>query len=210
MAINGRAVDGGHDIFTEHLFDLIGMGTAGLRGRLQIDDQALLFYAGLLSQRPHSASALSCILSDYFGVRVQAIQFVGEWLDITEESQTRLGPGEVNNILGVNAVAGTRIWDQQANFKLRAGPLGYSEFNRFLPSSESFKPFVQLTRYYAGQEFDFDLQLVLKAAEVPSCRLGDRNARLGFSSWLKTKEFSSDADQVVFSGGLTRLGALPN
>jgi type VI secretion system protein ImpH len=69
--------------------------------------------------------------------------------------------------------------------------------------------FIQMTRFASGQEFDFDLQLVLKAAEVPWCRLGDHSARLGFSTWLKTAEFVHNADQVVFSGGLTRLGALP-
>ena len=38
--------------FSLHLFDLIGMGTRGLRGRLEVEDEALLFYAGLLAQHP--------------------------------------------------------------------------------------------------------------------------------------------------------------
>jgi type VI secretion system protein ImpH len=198
---------GGHDPFSLHLFDLIGMGTKGLRGRLDFGDEALLFYAGLLGQHPRSASATGSILSDYFAVPVAVAQFVGQWLEITEENRSRLGA--TNSTLGASAVAGTRIWDQQAKFKLRVGPLGYGEFTCLLPGGDAHRPFVQLTRYCAGQEFDFDVQLVLKAAEVPWCRLGDEQARLGFSSWLKTAEFERDADQVIFSGGLTRLGALP-
>jgi len=207
-----RAARAGHaasDSFSMHLFDLVGMGTNGLRGRLEFGDQVLLFYAGLLAQHPRSGSALAGILSDCFGVKVDVVQFVGQWLEITEENRTRLGPGEVNNRLGIGAVAGKRIWDQQAKFKLRLGPLSWREFSRFLPDGDAFRPLVQMTRYFAGQEFDFDLQLVLNAAEVPPLRLGDKNSRLGFSTWLKTRQFTRDADQVLFSGGLTRLGAIP-
>jgi type VI secretion system protein ImpH len=207
VAYEHTAKSGGFDPFSLHLFDLIGMGTEGLRGRLEFGDEALLFYAGLLGQHPRSASAIGNILSDYFAMPVAVAQFVGQWLEITEENRTRLGAA--NNALGSNAVAGTRIWDQQAKFKLRAGPLGYREFTRLLPGGDAYRPFVQLARFCAGQEYDFDVQVVLKAPEVPWCRLGDRQARLGFSSWLKTAEFQRDADQVIFSGGLTRLGALP-
>jgi type VI secretion system protein ImpH len=195
------------DPFSLHLFDLIGMGTSGLRGRLQFGDEPLLFYSGLLGQHPHSANALSNVLNDYFAVAVEVTQFVGQWLDITFENRTRLSTA--NNELGSTAVAGSRIWDQQAKFRLRVGPLSFAEFNRFLPDGDLHTVFVQFTRFIAGQEFDFDIQLVLKAPEVPWCRLSDACARLGFSTWLKTAEFARDADQVVFSGGLTRLGALP-
>ena len=67
------------DPFTQYLFDLIGMGTAGLRGRMRIQDESLLLYAGLIAQRPHSASALRGILRDYFGVPVEIDQCVGKW-----------------------------------------------------------------------------------------------------------------------------------
>ena len=199
--------EGGYDPFSLHLFDFIGMGTGGLRGRLEIGDEALMFYAGLLGQHPRSASALGNLLDDYFTMPVEVTQFIGQWLQITAENCTRLGEG--NNALGSSAVAGTRIWDQQAKFKLRVGPLTFAEFNRLLPGGDMHRPFVQMARYGSGQEFDFDLQLVLKAAEVPWCRLGDQRARLGLSTWLKTAEFERDADEVIFSGGLTRLGALP-
>jgi type VI secretion system protein ImpH len=189
------------------LFDFIGMGTKGLRGRLEFGDEALLFYCGLLGQHPRSASALGNILSDYFGAAVEVVQFAGQWLEITDENRTRLGGP--NSVLGESAVAGTRIWDQQAKFRLRIGPLGADEFNRLLPGGDAYRPFVQMTRYCSGQEFDFEAQLVLKAAEAPWCRLGDANARLGYSTWLKTREFERDADQVVFTGALTGLGTLP-
>ena len=204
-----RAIKGkeGYDAFSLHMFDLLGMGTGGLRGRLEFGDEALLLYAGLLGQHPHSATALANLLSDYFALPVEVRQFVGQWLEITAENQTRLG--EANSAVGASAVAGTQIWDQQAKFTLRVGPISFDDFARLLPHGDVFRPFVQMVRFASGQEFDFDLQLVLRAAEVPWCRLGDEWAQLGFSTWLKTEEFERDADQVVFSGGLTRIGTLP-
>ncbi|MBV8450805.1 MAG: type VI secretion system baseplate subunit TssG [Deltaproteobacteria bacterium] len=195
------------DRFSQHIFDLIGMGTGGLRGRVAFDEEALLFYAGLLGQHPRSATTIAAILSDYFDVPIAIKQFVGEWLDITQENRTRLGPGDSNNRLGLSAVAGVRVWDQQAKFTLRVGPLTFANFPRFLPNGDAFRPLIEFARYCSGQEFDFDVQLVLRASEVPWCQLG--TVQLGFTSWLKTREFVLDADQVVFSGGLTRLGALP-
>src|SRR5262249_54902383 len=44
-----------NDRFSQYLFDLIGLGTKGLRGRTEVADKALLFYTGLVAQRPHSA-----------------------------------------------------------------------------------------------------------------------------------------------------------
>ncbi|RMF87369.1 MAG: type VI secretion system baseplate subunit TssG, partial [Nitrospinota bacterium] len=69
---------------------------------------------------------------------------------------------------------------------------------------------VQLTRFFAGQEYDFEVQLVLKATEVPRCRLGESGEhapRLGWSAWLKDGEFRRDAEDAVFADHLSPAGA---
>ncbi len=202
----------GVDRFSQNLFDLIGMGTQGLRGRLEVEDETLLFYAGLLTQHPRSASALEGLLTDYFRVPVDVTQFIGQWLPLSEHNRTHLGPRQANNALGANAVAGSRVWDQQAKFTLRLGPLAYAEFCQFLPSGEAFRQLVGMARFYAGQEFDFDVQLILRAAEVSGCRLGAVGQfapRLGWSTWLKTGAFARDAEDAVFVGDLAGHEALP-
>jgi type VI secretion system protein ImpH len=202
----------GYDRLSLCLFDLMGMGTKGLRGRLEMGDEALLLYTGLLAQHPRSASALQGLLQDYFEVPVAVVQFFGQWLSLAEESRSRLGPGEANNVLGVNAIAGRRVWDQQAKFRLRVGPLTFAEFRQFLPSGMAFRPLVQFVRVFAGQEFDFDVQLILSAPEVPWCRLGGMGKRapqLGWSAWLKTQEFARNAEDAVFAGQLPPTGASP-
>jgi type VI secretion system protein ImpH len=211
---HARSRGEGLDPASTYVFDLVGLGTTGLRGRFQaLADESLLYYAGLLGQRPHGATGLQGILQDYFGVPVQVSQFKGQWLTLSEESQSRLGRSEEGGSRVGDAVLGGRVWDQQAGFRLRVGPLGFGQFQGFLPSGTAFAPLVELTRFFAGQELDFDVQLVLRAGDVPRCRLGDTGAqapRLGWSTWLKTAELTADADDPVLTGRLTRLGAIPD
>jgi type VI secretion system protein ImpH len=61
---------------------------------------------------------------------------------------------------------------------------------------------VELTRFFVGQALAFDVQVVLKAKSVPYCRLTDQGndaPRLGWTGWLKTREFQSDAGDAVFA-----------
>src|SRR5204863_7315346 len=75
---------GERDRFSHHLLDLIGLGTPGLHERQAVPDDSLLFYSGLLSLHPRSATALRQILIDYFAVPVQIEQFVGCWQGLDE------------------------------------------------------------------------------------------------------------------------------
>ena len=207
-----RSQNNDYDPFSIDLFHLIGMGTKGLRGRLAIDDEALLFYAGLMAQQPRSASALEAILKDYFGVPVTVKQFVGAWLHLTNENCSRLRSGDANSRLGTSAILGSRFWDQQAGFRIRIGPLTFRQFCQFLPSGKAFKLLVELNRYFVGLTLDFDVQLILKEAEVPSCQLrkpGPDALKLGWSSWLKSREFVHDAEDAVLGSHLTRIEASP-
>jgi type VI secretion system protein ImpH len=191
---------GRDDQFTFSLFDIIGMGTRGLRGRMSVPDEALLFYGGLIAQQPHSAGAIEAILGDYFGVGARIEQFWGQWLKLDEDNLTRLG--SANSELGTNTIAGSRVWDNQSKFRLKIGPMTLKKFTEFLPTGGSFKPAVELTRLLAGNELDFDIQLVLKAEEVPrlvSTTRGRRRPMLGWTSWLKTRPMEADDSQVVLS-----------
>src|SRR5208283_4179181 len=100
----------GLDPFSHHLMDLIGLGTPGLQNRLPVPDDSMLYYAGLLAQRPRSASALQSILGDYFEVPVEVEQFAGGWYLLDRNTQTALdaGLGESGQ-LGFGAVVGDEV-----------------------------------------------------------------------------------------------------
>jgi type VI secretion system protein ImpH len=188
----------GKDDFTEFLFDFAGLGTLGLRGKLHLDDESLLPYTGLIAQKPHSVSAIEQILADYFSVPAEIKQFAGQWLVLDEESITRLG--EANSQLGWNTVLGTRVWDDQSKFRVRFGALKFTEFQAFLPNGTAYKAMKSIIKFMVGEELDFDVQLKLKAKEVPGTILTTRAKRrpmLGWTSFLKTKPFKKDDEQVI-------------
>lgn len=184
----------GRDRFSRYLFSLIGMSTEGLRGRLGFEDQILVYYAGLLSQRPRSVSALRAILRDYFQVPVEVEQFEGQWFKMNPDDLTRLGtPGQPigqNCRLGAvpdpvrrrdhprddlssrNVVLWQRFFDPHASFRVRVGPLTASEFQDFLPPGSAHRKLVEMTRFIVGDEFDFSFQLSVRHDEVPDFWLG--------------------------------------
>ena len=197
-----------YDPFSSALFHFTGMGTAGLRGRLNTGDEVLLYYSGLIAQQPRSASALAAMVGDYFRVPVDVRQFTGAWLWLEPADRTVIGRGGSNNLLGNTAILGRRFWDQQADFTVRLGPLSFQQFHEFLPCDRAFAPLVDLIRFFVGSTLDFDIRLVLKASQVPACELikpGLRSPRLGWSSWLKTKEFTRDASDARLGRHLTRI-----
>ena len=129
-----------------------------------------------------------------------------------------MADGGRNTALGVSAVAGERVWDVEGKFRVRLGPLSLATFLAFLPDPDpvperkAFFVLSHLIRLYVGPELDFDIQLVLRAAEVPPCRLGtdQPTARLGWNTWfgwLGTTPRDRDADEAVFEGAeVVRLG----
>jgi type VI secretion system protein ImpH len=184
------------DPFTSYLFALIGLGTNGLRGRFAFRDQCLIPYGGLIIQRPHSASAMAAAIADYFEVHSKVVQFPGEWLNL-DDNVTELGVR--NSLLGTSTIAGKRVWSDQSKFRVKLGPMNFKKFQSFVPIGSAHRPLSQFARFFTGLEFEFDIQLVLDAKEVPFAVLTgtDGGPRLGWTSWLKTKEFLHDDEQVV-------------
>ncbi len=191
----------GNDPFTKHLFDLIGLGLEPLRNRQNVTDESLLFYAGFFAQQHRPVVSLELLLRDYFGCPASVLTFHGQWLFLEPDQCSRLGRRGAYNALGVDALAGQRVWDDQSKFRVRIGPLGFDEFRSFLPGGARSQELVDLVRFYATMELAFDIQLVLKAEDVPFCRAScDPNgaAQLGRTSWLKRREFGHDAEDAVF------------
>ena len=168
-----------------YLFSLIGLGTPRLAGRMGIKDRALLNYVGLLIGS-RSLPGLETLLSDHFGVPVRVAPYTGRWLTLEEGERTSLGG--INTALGVDVILGGRVWDQQGCFTLQIGPLSLREYLDLLPVGDRYPSLVALTRFYAGEEFDFQLKLELRNAEIPQTRLSSGSGSLlGWTSWLTTR-----------------------
>ena len=62
--------------------------------------------------------------------------------------------------------------------------------------TESFGRLIDLVRNYTGEELIWEVNVILRAAEVPRTQLGGYG-RLGWTTWLKTKPFERDAADMV-------------
>ena len=188
------------DWLTRSLLDLVGLGSAALRDRLPLSDEALLFYTGLLSVPTRPAIGLEQMLGDFFGVPVTIEQFVGAWYPLEQATQSELGDDEsASTQLGLGAVAGDEIWDQQSRARVRVGPLSREQYDQFLPGGSAYEPLRALARLYTNDLIDFEIQLVLDRNDVPPCRLGDDTPLpLSWCTWLTTKPLGRDPDDSVF------------
>ena len=192
----------GKDRFSRYLMSLIGLGTDGLQDRMEVKDDSLLFYTGLLALQPRSAVGLRGVLEDYFGVRVEVEQFVGAWQPLDISSQCDLGDTAYSTQVGVGAVVGDEIWDQQSRIRLKLGPLTQEQYLGFLPSGAGYEPLRALTRFFCGTHLEVEVQLVLQQEVVPRCELGEDSLagpRLGWFTWMKSGEYfdRSPADTVL-------------
>jgi type VI secretion system protein ImpH len=135
-----------------------------------------------------------------FDTEVEVQQFVGGWFPLAATDQCALGSeDDESSQLGLGAVAGDEVWDQQARVRIRIGPLDAGRYAGFLPGGAAHAKLRELVRFFSRDAFDFELQLVLAREDVPPCVLGDdvHVQPLGWSTWMRTGPFARDADETV-------------
>ncbi len=182
------------DRFSQYVGALIGLGMPTLRKRDSVPDFAKLHWAGLLARHVRNAEGLRAILFGYFRVPIAIEQFAGHWMRLAEPERTRLGMRGC--VLGQDAVIGEQVYDRQHKIRVRAGALSLADYESFLPGGERLRKLVDWIRFYLTFELIWDLQLVLKCAEVPASRLGG-SQRLGWSTWLGARRAQEDADDLA-------------
>ncbi len=193
----------GRDQMSRHLFELIGLGTRKLQDRQALPDYSLAYYTGLLSSRVRSAVSLRGALEDYFQVPVEIVQFAGRWYRLDAGTRTQLERGEKTDseCLALGAVVGDEVWNEQARVRIRLGPLTLRQYVDFLPAGSAYAPLKALARFYARDELDFEVQLVLRKEEAPPCELGREDetaAKIGWTSWAKTAPMEKNPEETVF------------
>lgn len=186
------------DRFSAWIASLAGLGMDSLRGRDATPDEAKLFFAGHLICPTRHAQGIEATLAAYFQMPARIEQFVGQWMDLPSEARCMLGKDPASGTLGVSAIAGSRIWECQQKFLVRFGPMGLREYERMLPGGASQQRLAAWVRNYIGFELSCDVQLVLHKEEVPRTKLGGYG-RLGWSTWLSSKPFTRDADDLVLT-----------
>ncbi|MEO8029480.1 MAG: type VI secretion system baseplate subunit TssG [Gemmatimonadota bacterium] len=195
-----------HDRLTGHVADLLGIrGLGAPGGENGMPSETMLYYAGLLGPQQRSGLALQEMVQDYFGVAVEIEQFVGGWFPLARSTQCALddeGLGGDSGRLGLGAVVGDEVWDQQSRVRIRLGPLSRTQYDRFLPGGEAHQPLKEMVRQFGGDNFEFEVQLILARDEVPGLVLGAADAppvTLGWATWIRTAPRDGDADDTTFT-----------
>jgi type VI secretion system protein ImpH len=194
-----RFAGGGADALTQRLLALLGVD------RLPPDHRVpavrLLGFAGLISQVPRSAASLEAVLNDYFeGVPVRVVPCVERWVPIPEGQRNRLG--SANCALGRDLNLGERVFDVSSTFRVALGPVGLDDFMAFLPPGDKMPELRELVDLLNGDALDWEVELSLRAEEIPGLQLSGRAALLGWSTWLGRREGTGGRVRFFVKGWL--------
>jgi type VI secretion system protein ImpH len=172
----------GHDIFKKRLNAFSGESSAG-KDTFDQSTNVHQYLAGLFSQKNRSAKTLSQLLTEYLHLDVSIEEFQGRWYDLQPAEQTKLGQTNAN--LGVSSLIGTRTYQRIFNFSINIGPVDYSEYISLLNNKHGLDTIVELTQKAVGQEYEFSINIILKAQQTKACQLG--SSKLGINSWSQGK-----------------------
>jgi len=194
---------GERDGLTRNVLDLAGVGFGPLRdgfdagSRADYGENLFIRYAGLLAQKPFSASAVESLIGAFAGVPAELVQFVGQWVELPLGEQTRLG--REGNELGCSAFIGGRQWDRQTKVQLRLGPMRRERFEQFLPGERRAEGLEALMRLAVGFGLACDVTLILDRRDVAESRLAaDAPLRLGGNVWLLDPPPVVDPDEMCY------------
>lgn len=180
--------------FDTYVGSTFGLGSPALRGRDDVPDDAKLYMSGLLGTKSRPALGLLALLREFTELPFRLREFVGAWMRLQSNDCALLG--SQGSTLGIDAVLGHSIWNCQHRFRLICGPIRFADFKRLLPGHESLVKLRDLVRNYLGDEFEWDVNLILFADDVPRLELGV-SGELGWTSWLGARQSESDAADVV-------------
>jgi type VI secretion system protein ImpH len=185
------------DRFATYVAALAGLAEPSLQGRDAMPDLAKRHYTGNLMLQSKPADALRAMIEDYMRVPTEISEFVGQWLDLPERSHWRLGESPETGALGRTTTVGGRIWECQRKFRIELGPLTIDDYKRMLPEADSMERLAGIVRNYCGDEWMWDVRLVLKKEDVPPLVLGGKG-RLGWTTWLMGRSFEHDPGDLSF------------
>lgn len=193
------------DKFLPLLLALAGLAPASLQHGL-IDggvlNESAGYFAAAMRQRPASAPSIARVLSEYFGQSVKLTQFVGCWYDVPPTRQTSLGASHAT--LGSSAMLGARVWQRDLRLLVTIGPLDKAHLSAFLPGAKAAKALATMLALLAGVGFEYEVCLVLRAADIQGTSLtlepcAERcGGRLGWDSYLVTAPQAQDRADVRY------------
>jgi type VI secretion system protein ImpH len=73
-----------------------------------------------------------------------------------------------------------------------------ANYQRMLPGGESLRILIAIVRTYVGDEFNWDVHLILDRHEVKPAKLGEFG-QLGWTTWMNEQEPEHDSGQLYLN-----------
>jgi type VI secretion system protein ImpH len=163
---------------------LSGLGTPGSADSTEIHPVHLAAFAGLLSLQVRNAEGLRNILAELLPeMPVAVLENIPRWVSIPQ--RPRLGRNvQRSTVLSITSTIGQQVSDISGKFRIVLGPLSLQQYSALLPGGNRTGSVNSIVRLYVRDTLDYDVQLKLKTGEIPMLRLGDRDLKVGLTTWL--------------------------
>ncbi|VXB38833.1 Type VI secretion protein, VC_A0111 family [Burkholderia sp. 8Y] len=172
----------GRERFSFYIGSLSGQAPGEIAARA-LPAHAQLSASAHRVRESRDPDGLRTTLERYFGVPVAIDEYVFHWIDMAAGERSRLGaPGAPSTMAG-GAILGERVPDRQYRFRIVIGPLDIDAYLRFTPRGADLPRLVDWVRTFLGHEFDWELELRIRAKSAPPAVMGGPQ-QLGWSGWL--------------------------
>ncbi|MFK7997912.1 MAG: type VI secretion system baseplate subunit TssG [Granulosicoccus sp.] len=175
------------------------------RQRDTIPDYEKFSNAAWMGRYTKSPDGIVALIEQYFSLCAKVEEFTGDWLTLPDSAQTVIGRRSQIASLGVSTYLGKRAWSVGHKFTIILGPLLWNEYQSFKPGGLRARELYQLMKNYVGDEWDWDVRLVIAEGNVCGFSL-NRQAALGFNSFLggKTHAVGSTREVCINKSVLNR------
>jgi type VI secretion system protein ImpH len=181
------------DRFRDYVGTGLGIGGPSWRDLDTLPDLQKVAFAGLLGTRGPSASRIESLVTGIFGIEAEVDQFIGSYLPLAPDEQTRLGTAHAT--LGDGALVGRRVLTVDTKFCLRLFPATLEAYEKFLPIGAWSRRLVDTIANAVGFEYEWDVELVLPDDQPRPARLGTYG-RLGWTSWMRKQDIYREGEFV--------------
>ncbi|RCU52728.1 type VI secretion system baseplate subunit TssG [Corallincola holothuriorum] len=149
------------------------------------------YYGGLFANKIRNAKSLQNILEDLSGSVVSVKQFVGRWLSLREEEQTRLAgrlqPEGQYAALGMGATIGKKVWDTSSAIDIEFHVDSMEKARALLPGMKLFMAVKRISERYLPAGMKVRWRMTAQYGDLPSAVLGNRSPGLGQGAGLQVR-----------------------
>ncbi len=170
------------DALSTLLLALGGFHREGLDAVGGITPRFLIYWSGLLSQRPASAHTLETMLRAVVHPGVTIEECVLRRVRIPEGQTFRLDPRRAR--LGRNVTIGRSVWDRTGKFRVWVKAITLAQLPDFLPGGDRLERLDRVVRLVLNARLDYDVALELNTRGMAGLPVGGRGVRLHLTTWL--------------------------